>query len=185
MPNDANNLIRLIDAICVAWDNPAYQPVFENGELKSTSCNLFVCEVAKEVGCEDFFDPVTQRPLMADDMIRKISGSDRWQEIRVSGLPADAMTIGLKSVQMWANQGYFTVAGLTSAALGSAHGHICVVRPGVLKSSGKWGDVPTVANVGKENFIGRAHSGVMKGIPMGVNEAFIQMPKFWSWKGDC
>lgn len=183
MPNDANNLIRLIDAICVAWDNPDYYPEFENGVLKSTKCNYFVCEVAKEVGCNDFFDQITQHPMMADDIIRHMDASDAWQEIRVAGLPPDSMAISLKSVQMWANQGYLTIAAASSAALGSAHAHVCIVRPGKMKTSGKWGSVPVVANVGKENFIGRAKSGVMKGEPVGVNEAFIQMPKFFSWKG--
>lgn len=183
MPNDTNNLIRLFDAICVGWDNPDYWPVFENGELKTTYCNLFVCEVAKVVGCNDFFDPLTEKPVMADDMIRIMSGLDTWQEIRVAGLPPPAMAVALKSVQMWANQGYLTVAAASSASLGSAHAHICVIRPGVMKSSGKWGQVPVVANCGKEQFIGRAKSGPMKGEPVGVNEAFIQMPKFFSWKG--
>lgn len=183
MPNDTNNLIRLIDAICVAWDNPSYYPEFENGVLKKTWCNYFVAEVAKEVGCNDFFDPVTQHPMMADDIIRVMDGSDSWQEIRVAGLDPGQMAIALKAVQMWANQGYFTIAAASSASLGSAHAHVCVVRPGQMKTSGKWGAVPSVANCGKEQFIGRAKSGPMKGEPVGVNEAFIQMPKFFSWKG--
>lgn len=183
MPNDTNNLIKLIDAICVAWDNPRYYPEFENGVLTSTHCNGFVCEVAHAVGVDDFFDPLTHQPMMADDIIRVMSHSDRWQEIRVAGLPPDSMVIALKSVQMWANQGYFTIAGATGQALGFAHGHVCVVRPGLMKSSGKWGYCPAVANVGKEQFIGRAKAGVMKGEPVGLNEAFIAMPRFWSYKG--
>lgn len=172
-----------MDAICVAWDNPRYYPVFENGMLITTFCNYFVCEVAKGVGCEDFFNPITENPMAADDIIRFASGSDNWQEIRVAGLAPDQMTISLKAVQMWANQGYLTIAGSTSAVLGSAHGHTCIIRPGIMKESGKWGDVPVVANIGKENFIGRAKSGVMKEQPVGLNEAFIQMPRFFSWKG--
>lgn len=183
MPNDVNNLIRLIDAICVAWDNPSYYPEFENGVLKSTHCNSFVCEVAHAVGCDDFFDKITHRPIMADDMIRVMSGSDQWQEIRCAGLQPEQMAIALRAIQVWANQGFLTIAGTSGAVLGTAHGHVCIVRPGNLKSSGKWGEVPAVANVGKEMFIGRAKAGPMKGAPVGVNEAFIQMPHFWSYKG--
>lgn len=178
-----NNVIQLIDAICVSWDNPAYYPEFENGILKITHCNSFVNDVAKSMGCNDFHDPVTREALIADEIIRVMSSSDQWQEIRVAGLTPDQMTIALRSVQVWANQGYLTIAGATGAALGAVHGHVAVIRPGVMKTSGKWGDVPCTANCGKENFIGRAKSGVMKGEPVGINEAFIQMPKFFSWKG--
>jgi len=184
MATPANNLIQLIDSICVAFDNSAYYPEFENGVLVSTFCNFFVCEVAKGVGCEDLFDPITQKPMMADDMVKFVSGSDHWQELRVMGLPPDAMFIALKSVQSWANQGYLTIACLTGAMLGSAHGHINVIRPGIMKESGKWGSVPVCANVGKENFIGRAKSGPMKDQPCGINEAFVPMPRFFSWKGN-
>lgn len=180
MPN--NNLIQLIDAICVAWDNPNYYPEFENGVLKVTHCNQFACEVAHVVGCDDFFDLITHQPMMADDMILKMQRSDQWQEIRVAGLEPGQMAIALRAVQTWANQGFLTIAGAPSTNLGS-HGHVCVIRPGNLKSSGKWGEVPVVANVGKEMFIGRAKSGPVKGEPVGVNEAFISMPRFWSWKG--
>ncbi len=183
MLSTTNNLIRLIDAICVSWDNPAYYPVLENGVVKTTYCNYFINDVARRVGCDDFLDPITNDPLMADDILRVMEGSDEWQELRVAGLPPDAMAISLQSVQMWANQGYFTIAGQTGAVLGSGHGHVCVVRPGNMATSGKWGRVPVVANVGKELFIGRAKSGPMKGEPVGVNEAFIQMPRFFSWKG--
>lgn len=182
MPN--NNLIQLIDAICVAWDNPNYYPEFENGVLKVTHCNQFVCEVAHVVGCDDFFDLITHQPMMADDMILKMQRSDQWQEIRVAGLEPGQMAIALRAVQTWANQGFLTIAGASSATLGAAHAHVCIIRPGNLKSSGKWGSVPVVANCGKENFIGRAKSGVMKGEPVGLNEAFIQIPRFWSWKGN-
>ena len=183
MPNDTNNLIRLIDAICVAWDNPAYYPEFENGVLKTTWCNYFVCEVAKGTGCEDFFDPTTHQPMMADDIIRVMSASDMWQEIRVAGLDPGQMAIALKSVQVWANQGYLTIAGASSASLGTAHAHVAIIRPGIMKDSGKWGKTPCAANVGKENFVGRAKSGPLKGEPCGLNQAFVQMPRFWAYKG--
>lgn len=183
MPNATNNLIRLIDAICVAWDNPSYYPEFENGVLKTTHCNQFVCEVAHQIGCDDFFDPITHQPMMADDMIQFMDNSDRWQKLRVAGLQPPDMSVALRAVQMWTNQGYFTIAGATGATLGSAHGHVAVIRPGIMKASGKWGDVPVCANVGKEMFIGRAKAGVVKGEPVGINEAFIQMPRFWSFKG--
>lgn len=183
MPNDVNNLIRLIDAICVSWDNPAYYPEFENGVLRTTHCNSFVNDVAKAVGCDDLHDPITKEPFMADDMIHAMSGSDRWQEIRCAGLDPGQMVISLRAIQMWANQGFLTIVGATGVNLGQAHGHVAVIRPGRMKSSGKWGEIPVVANVGREMFIGRGKSGPMKGEPVGINEAFISMPRFFSWKG--
>lgn len=184
MPN--LSLIKLIDALCVAWDNPSYTPVYENGALQTTYCNLFVAEVAKVMGCNDFFDPIQQRNKTADeiaDWLQTEPGLVHWQEMRCVGLPSDQMTMALFSIQAWANQGYLTIAIASSKALNSQHGHICLIRPGVLKSSGKWGDVPCVANIGRENFIGRGQSGPMKGQPVGVNEAFQNMPRFYSWKG--
>lgn len=182
--SEVDHLIKLMDAICVAWDNPDYYPEFENGVLKVTHCNQFVNDVAKAVGCNDFFDPVTHDPLMADDIIRVVSGSSRWAELRVAGLPQAELPAALWRVQVWANQGYLTLAGASGSALGAIHGHVCIIRPGKMRVSGKWGEVPAVANVGKENFIGRAKTGPMKGEPVGINQAFIQLPHFWSWKGN-
>lgn len=183
MPNVGNNLVRLVDAICTSWDNPDYAPLFENGIAVKTFCNYFINDVATKVGCRDFYDEGTKQPVMADDMVRIMSGSDNWQELRCAGLAPDAMVVALRSIQMWANQGYLTIAGASGAMLGAKHGHVCIIRPGIMKSSGKWGDVPVVANIGKENFIGMGKSGPMKGEPVGVNEAFIQLPRFFSWKG--
>ena len=183
MPNSTNELIKLIDAICVGWDNATYWPVFENGILIRTFCNCFVAEVARVVGCKDFIDPISLLPLMADDMIKVMAGSEDWQEFTVDITKPVDMAMALSSIQMWANKGYFTVAGATSTTLQSDHGHVNVIRPGNMVSSGKWGQVPVCANVGKENFIGRAKSGVMKNEPVGINEAFIEMPRFFAWKG--
>lgn len=177
---DQSVIIQLIDAICVAWDNPDYYPVFENGVLKTTFCNRFVNDVALAMGYTGFQDHVTKQALTADNIMHVLETDPRWQEIRCAGLPPDQREMALRSIQTWANQGYLTLAGLSSAVLASAHGHVCCVRPGLLRSSGKWGDIPSVANVGRENFIGRAKSGVMRGLPVGVNESFIQMPKFYS-----
>lgn len=182
--NDPSTLIRLFDAIVVAYDNPAYYPVFENGELKETFCNRFVNDVTQAMGYDDFIDPMTKQAIMADDIIYVMTNSSRWQEIRCSVSDPEGMKLAMHTVQVWANQGYLTIAGATGATLGSMHGHVCIIRPGVMKPSGKWGDVPVVANCGKENFIGRAKSGVMKGDPVGVNEAFVQLPRFFSRRSD-
>lgn len=177
-------VINIIDAICVGWDNPDYWPVFENGVLKTTYCNKFVNDVAQAVGCTDFVDKMTKEALMADDIIRVMESSPSWVKLEIHDEPQDVRENDLRSVQVWANQGFLTIAGLSASALGAAHGHICVIRPGSMKSSGKWGEVPVVANVGKEMFIGRGKAGVMKGKPVGVNESFVPMPKFYSWRGN-
>lgn len=181
-PTERRRIIRLFDAICVAWDNPAYYPEFENGVLKSTHCNAFVDEVARAIGCDDFHDTVTKEPFMADDIIHKLSSADteRWVELKVS---EETKANDLEAIQVWANQGFLTIAGATSVTLNAEHGHVAVIRPGLMKSSGKWGSVPVLANVGKEMFIGRAKSGMMKGEPVGINEAFIPLPRFFSFKG--
>lgn len=178
------NLIKLIDAICVAWDNPAYYPEFDaNGKAIKTHCNRFVNAVAKSIGCNDLHDPETGAPYLADQMIEIISNSSNWHEMRCAGLPEDLMKNALRIIQLSANQGSLLVAAASSASLGAAHGHICIVRPGLMKTSGKWGDIPVVANCGRENFIGRAKTGPMKGEPVGINQAFVSMPRFYCWKG--
>lgn len=177
-------LIQLIDAICVGYDNPDYWPVFENGVLKTTFCNKFVNDVAQAVGCHDFIDLITHDVLNADDIIRVMESSPNWVKLQIHDAPQDIRENDLKSVQVWANQGFLTIAALRGSILGAEHGHVCIVRPGIMKTSGKWGEVPVVANVGKEMFIGRAKAGVMKGEPVGVNESFVPMPKFYSWQGN-
>jgi hypothetical protein len=184
MSHSTEDLIKLIDAICVAFDNPDYLPEYDDkGVLLKTHCNRFVNSVAMEMGCYDLCEPITKTAYLADDMIRVIDRSDNWQEMRCAGLLPDQMPVALRSIQAWANMGYLMVAAASSTALGGSHGHICIVRPGRMRLSGKWGQVPVVANVGRENFIGRAKLGPMKGEPVGVNEAFVSMPRFYCWKG--
>lgn len=181
-PTERRRIITLFDAICVGWDNPRYYPEFENGTLVKTHCNAFIDDVASAVGCFDFHDQNTKEPLLADDIMAVLINADpeRWVELKVH---EDSKTNDFEVIQVWANQGFLTIAGATSSMLKAAHGHVCIIRPGQMKYSGKWGLCPVVANVGKEMFIGRAKGGVMKGEPVGINEAFISLPRFFSFKG--
>lgn len=184
---------KYVDAICAAYDNTDYTPVFDNGKLIKTFCNYAVNEVARAMGCDDFIEPNTSEtplPMDADDIcdfLNNNSDSDSqspkpWLEIKIDPTQPDNTKIQMGTIQTWATKGYLTVACAKASELKQDHGHICVVRPGLLKMSGKWGAVPSVMNVGGENFISLGRSGVMKGRPVGVNEAFQILPRFFVWK---
>lgn len=181
---------ELIDAILMAYDNPAYRPIVEDGKLK-TFCNIAAHEIAYKMGCADLYDADHGRPKTADEIYDfMVSHSDSsnpntfdWQEIQCATLQPDFHEIAFTGIQFQANSGTLIFAVQSSRALGGEHGHICVIRPGVMKNSGKWGKVPVCMNIGGENFIAIAQSGVMKGLAVGINEAFKQLPRFFAWKG--
>lgn len=168
----------LIDAILTAYDNPAYQPLYKDGKLVETYCNIACNEIAEKYGCNDL------KGKTADEICAFMeSHPEEWQEILCAGLSDGQKEVALLSVQMWANTGSLVFAIQSSYKLGGSHGHICVCRPGVMKVSGKWGKVPAVCNIGRENFIAVGKSGIMKGEPVGLNEAFIELPRFFVWRG--
>src|SRR5436190_1357482 len=177
------NNIKLIDAICVAYDNEHYAPVIKDGKLETSYCNLACNEVAQKMGCNDLFNPIERTPKTADEIADFMAANPNdWQELRCAGLKPPEQEIAFRAIQAWANIGYLLFAVLKSTELGTSHGHIAVIRPGELKSSGKWGLVPSVMNIGKECFIGRSKQVSMRGLPVGVNEAFIPVPHFYVWK---
>jgi hypothetical protein len=153
------DLITLIDSICEAYDRPDFQP--KDG---TTFCNMAVTMIADTMGCKDL-DFKT-----ADEIIAFIANNPDWNEMDMS------------RVQDLANQGSLVVAGLDSEALKQEHGHVVVIRPGKLVYSGKWGPTPRCLNIGAENFLARAKKGPLTAMSCGVNEAFVEKPKFWVWR---
>lgn len=136
--------LQLLDSIHLAFSRPEYQP--GNG---LTHCNAFVSEVALGCGFKGL------EGLLANDIIDLISNHDQWTEC------------SLEKAQDLANEGTLIVACLKA----DPHGHVNIICPGKPKTSGRWGQVPSVANVGKDNFIGR-----------GISWAFSDMPKLYLWR---
>lgn len=181
----------LIDAILTAYDNQAYKPVLEDGRIKTTFCNIAANEIALKMGCEDLYDRDKRRPRTADEIYDYFIGhsdsknpdSFSWQEIQCAGLQPEFREVSLSAIQFQANAGNLLFAVQSSYNMSAEHGHICVIRPGTMKISGKWGKIPACMNIGGENFIALGQNGVMKGLPVGINEAFKQLPRFFAWKG--
>lgn len=153
------NLIGLFDAVCEAYDNPDFVP--KDGV---THCNEAVAYVANSLGCTDF------ELKTADEIIQLVEGSPDWS------------TVTILNAQDMANQGSLLIAGLNSTELGQKHGHVVVIRPGKLCFSGKWGPCPRILNIGAENFLARAKKGPLIGMAVGLNEAFVPMPKIFVWR---
>lgn len=137
--------LQLLDSIHLAFSRPEYQPQ-PNG---TTHCNQFVTEVALGCGFKGFDG------LLANQIIDFICSNNQWSEC-----PMD-------KAQDLANEGTLIIACLKA----DPHGHVNIICPGKMKSSGRWASVPSVANVGKENFIGK-----------GLNWAFSDLPKLYAWR---
>ena len=135
----------LIDTICCVYDNPHYKP-----SAGVTYCNLAAQDIAAAFNCNDFNNK------LANEIIDFVSKSGLWEKIPIT------------QAQDLANQGSLCFA----MQQGNPHGHLCVVRPGLSKFSGGWNcSVPSVCNIGAENFIGK-----------GVNFAFREVPDFYVLK---
>ncbi len=175
---------ELIDAILVAYDNPAYKPVIKDGKVVTTYCNIAAHEIAHKMGCTDLFDVDKQRVRMADEIYDfMVAHPEKWQEIQCVGLQPDFRDVAFQAIQFQANSGSLIFAVQSSKNLGAGHGHICIIRPGVMKNSGKWGKIPVCMNIGGDNFIALGQKGLMMGLPVGINQAFVQLPRFFAWKG--
>lgn len=153
------NLIGLFEAVCETYDRIDFKPSPDG----STHCNQAIHAVAQKLGCDDLAG------LTADEIVAFLGTSSDWQLIDMS------------AAQAYANQGSLVIAGLSSTDLKQSHGHVVVIRPGIPCDSGKWGSVPRCLNIGAVDFLARGQSGVLMGMPVGVNEAFIPRPKFWLW----
>jgi hypothetical protein len=136
--------LKLLDSIHLAYNHPEYTP--KDGV---THCNQFVNEVCESLGYKSLDGK------LANDICDILANDPTWSEITMD------------KCQDLANGGSLIIAGIKE----SGHGHVNVICPGKKKTSGRWGEVPTCANVGKENFIGK-----------GINWAFSDMPKFWVWR---
>ena len=135
--------LMLLDAIHLPLCRPEYAPLPDG----TTHCNQFVDEVATAMGYRGFHGIVANQII---DMMA--ANGDHWS------------VINMEQAQDMANGGTLIIAGMKA----DPHGHVCVVCPGKPKTSGRWGVVPSVANVGAQVFIGR-----------GVNWAFGVMPTFY------
>lgn len=140
------NREALIDACCQTRENADIRPA--DGE---TFCNVAVAYIATKMGCTELSG------LLANDMIDYFSAKpDSWE------------TIDLKNAQNMANQGSLVIAGHKDIP----HGHVCVIMPGIAKTSGHWNaQAPACINVGREVFIGK-----------GLNYAFKEIPTLWAWR---
>lgn len=137
------DLYSLLDAIHEAFSRPEYAP--HDGV---THCNQFCHEVVSAIGFKGF------EGLMANQMIDILGGSDQWSEVAI------------EKVQDMANAGSLIVLGTH----GEPHGHVAIACPGKSKISGRWGQGPMVASVGKQNMI-RAWNWV-----------FSDSPKAWIYR---
>lgn len=134
----------LLDCIHIAFSRPEYQP---GGGL--THCNSFVSEVVTNYGFKGL------DTLLANEIIDLLTKHPDWEETTFEKAQEDC------------NEGTLIIAGLKA----DLHGHVCLVCPGKEKTSGRWGAVPSVANVGETNFIGN-----------GINWSFSNKPTLWAWK---
>lgn len=137
--------LALLDAIHAAYNHPEYAP--RDGV---THCNQFVSEICSTLGFKDLDGK------LANEICDAISKHPQWSE-----------EPSAERCQDLANGGTLIIAGIKA----NPHGHITVICPGKIKTSGRWGDVPSCANVGKDLFIGK-----------GINWAFSEWPKFWIWR---
>ena len=149
--------IALIDAILDVYDRLDFKPLQDG----TTFCNLGVDAVCQILGYKGLAG------MDADQICAFLASSSDWSEV------------AFDAAQDRANQGSLLIAGLDSKALNQAHGHVVVIRPGKACFSGKWGASPRVLNIGAHNFIARAPNGAMTNQPVGLNEAFIPLPKIW------
>lgn len=140
------DILLLLDAIHLPLLRPEYQPQINSG---ITHCNGYVNEVCQIYGYKGFDG------MLANDMVDLMERDAAWSPVAID------------KCQFLANTGSLIIAGIKSLP----HGHVNVVCPGREKSSGRWGNVPSCANVGKDVFIGK-----------GINWAFSEMPKFYGWR---
>lgn len=138
------NTLKLLDAMCEAYD--IYQtPKDVTGDGKpETFCNLAVQHVCGRMGYEKF------KGLVANQMIDFMRRSFDWEKIEMS------------RAQELTNGGRLVLAGQQA----QGHGHVAVIRPGVAEFSGSWNEkAPKACNVGATSFIGKRLSFAFKQKP--------------------
>lgn len=142
MPSRVEAVAKLMDAILEAWTHcliPPYGSGKFTPEDGQTDCNGFVDMVARSWGFTGFRREGAKWPMRANEMYDFLTEAQAWHA--VSG----------DSAQYYANHGYLAIAAWKNPDPEKS-GHVAVVRPGTLGTSGKWGyhipKVPKVANVG-------------------------------------
>jgi hypothetical protein len=138
------DLYGLLDAIHEAFSRPEYIPRPDG----TTFCNKFTSEVVAKCGFNGLDG------LLANEIVDLVAKHDQWSEV------------ALEKVQDLSNAGTLVILGTH----GDPHGHVAIGCPGKTKTSGRWGQVPTVASVGKENMI------------RGMNWVFSDVPKCWAYR---
>lgn len=109
------DLIKVIEALCEAYDNPKFKAE-PNGK---THCDATADYVLQKFNVPDF----KEDRIMANDIVRAMRTSPKF--IKLSGS---------SQAQELANQGVLVLAG----AEGIKHGHIAFVMPGRLSYSASW-----------------------------------------------
>jgi len=159
------SLGKLMTGILTAYENPKYAPTIVDGKVTVTHCNDAVRDVAGFMDCHDFAG------MNADEIYAFMEAGKGWKEVL------------MRDAQELANEGSLVVAGLPSRVLDEAHGHVCVIRPGEVVWSEHWkSSVPSVMNVGGQNFILRFKTSDGSFIEAGINGAFQIIPKFFAWE---
>lgn len=160
-----NNLPLLVDAWSEAYQKSLTGPygdgTFSSADDGLTDCNRAFNYCCEKVGYKKFVPLGQNLPILANDMYRYMGDHpEEWLE--VDG--ADA--------QAYANAGCLVAAAQENKA---GHGHVCIVRPGVLTYSGKWlsAEVPKVANVSTPSLCR---------IDRGANYAFRDEPQYYVLK---
>ena len=136
--------LKLIDAICEAFD-ANFMPTAE-----ATFCNLSVQYVLGRFGYDKM------RGMDADQMVDYMSRSSDFSPVT-----------DMAQAQALANGGSVVIAGYQNVP----HGHVVVLRPGVMEFSGKWNCLtPKCSNVGLRP-VGQ--------LGKGLSLAFQDVPKIW------
>jgi len=134
MENIVKNLPLLMNACYVGYnrglDGGDFAP---KGDI--THCNRFISYVMNCFGYDKF------NGLMANGIIDLMNDlTHGW------------ITVSDSVAQNHANAGVIVIAGRKF----DAHGHVCIVLPGILEKSGSFGrSVPKVVNIGKDVFFGK------------------------------
>ncbi len=159
-----NNLPLLMDAISEGFHKALTDPygdgTFSSADDGMTDCNRFVNYVCEKLGYRKFVRSNGRLPILANDMFAYMTLKiEEWAEV------------GGRVAQELANAGCLIVA----AQEGKPHGHVCIVRPGTLGSSGNWNstEVPKVANVSRPDLCR---------IDRGANFAFSKPPRYFALK---
>jgi hypothetical protein len=143
---------RVFNHACPNPTNP--KPKWAPKPDGTTFCNLAVNSICFSFGYVGFARPTKEDPdgvvtanIMHDMMSDPKNG---WIKVKIV------------AAQNYANTGALVV----SAQKEAGHGHVAVVMPGEMKSSGSWGTLaPIIMNIGKDVFLGLKASWAFQSPP--------------------